>query len=94
MTEVGLRFKSNFETFNLRQAVAGVGNFIVVHYLTPVNVQSVTSSNPSPGHNIWTVLIDNDSFIKFSGWAGGFSVQVRGKGNIFSECLPRKITEE
>ena len=84
MTEVGLIFKSNSETFTLRQDTANVASFIDVHNLTTANVQSVDYNTPHPGSETWTVQIDNDSFIKFTGWQHGLSVQVKGKGNIFS----------
>jgi hypothetical protein len=85
VTEVGLIFKNNGETFTLKQDAAGVDTFTVADGLTPLlNVQSVVSNIPYPGSQTWTVQIDNDSFIKFTGWYHGLSVQVKGKGNIFS----------
>eukprot|EP00586_Coscinodiscus_wailesii_P021351 CAMPEP_0172507312 /NCGR_PEP_ID=MMETSP1066-20121228/202770_1 /TAXON_ID=671091 /ORGANISM="Coscinodiscus wailesii, Strain CCMP2513" /LENGTH=242 /DNA_ID=CAMNT_0013284817 /DNA_START=329 /DNA_END=1060 /DNA_ORIENTATION=- len=67
------------ETFNLRQD-SNAGNYILNNGLGTSSVQSVTQ----PSTNVWNVQIDDDSFIVFSGWSGGLSVQVVGMGNIFS----------
>jgi hypothetical protein len=82
VTEVGLKFKSSGEIFNLR--IDGAGTYTETNSLTALSVLSVQSpTNPSSG-GTWDIKIDDDSFIRFNGWAGGISVQVVGKGNVFS----------
>jgi hypothetical protein len=82
VTEVGLKFKNTLEIFNLR--VDGAGTYTETNSLTALSVLSVVSPpTPSLG-GTWDINIDSDSLIRFNGWSGGMSVQVVGKGNIFS----------
>ena len=84
MTEVGLKIKSSpNEKFNLR--LHANGTYTATNSLA--NLWTVLGVggplNPSLG-GTWNIQIDHDSSIKFHGWTGGISVQVIGKGDIFS----------